>query len=226
MEYAVLPDETHSEIVKHSGYVVSHNSKWKLPNWVGYELTATKAKGTFPRSGNFKPDPHVKGDKARVDDYKGSGYDRGHMAPAADMKWSKEAMRESFYLSNICPQSPSLNRGDWNELENKVRQWALRDSAIVVVCGPVVPQSPATIGGSKVAVPEAFFKVVLSPYSETPSAIGFVMPNSKTNNPLHSYAMTVDEVEVLTSFDFFAALPDSIEDTVEAEYNLSYWELL
>lgn len=225
LEMTIVPANVRSEIVRHTGYVVSHNSKLKVPNWVGYELTEREVNGTNPRDDDFQPDPDVKGHKAQLADYKGSGYDRGHMAPAADMKWSKKVMRESFYLSNMCPQDPSLNRGDWNDLEEKVRKWARRDSAIVVVCGPILSKRPETIGRGKVAVPKAFFKVILSPYSQSPSAIGFVMPNTSGNNPLRSYAMTVDEVERLTSFDFFSALPDSLEDAVEAKCDLKYWNL-
>lgn len=225
LELTIVPKGTRNELVRHTGYVVSHNSKWKIPNWVGYELTRREVAGNNPRDDAFAPDPDVRGHKAELADYKGSGYDRGHMAPAADMKWSKRVMRESFYLSNMCPQNPSLNRGDWNDLEEVVRKWAKRDSAIIVVCGPIVSKRPATIGHGKVAVPKAFFKVVLSPYSKHPSAIGFIMPNEKGNNPLRSYAKSVDEVEDVTGFDFFSSLPDDLEGDVEARYDLSNWNL-
>ncbi len=225
LEVTIVPKGTRNELVRHTGYVVSHNSKWKIPNWVGYELTRREVAGTNPRNDAFAPDPDVRGHKAELADYKGAGYDRGHMAPAADMKWSKKVMRESFYLSNMCPQNPSLNRGDWNDLEEVVRKWAKRDSAIVVVCGPIVSKRPVTIGHGKVAVPKAFFKVVLSPYAKHPSAIGFIMPNEKGNNPLRSYAKSVDDVEQATGFDFFSSLPDSVETVVESHYDLKYWNL-
>lgn len=225
LERVAMPHNTRSEIVQHTGYVVSHNSKWKIPNWVAYELTRREVAGTNPRNDEFCPDPDVRGHKAQLEDYRGSGYDRGHMAPAADMKWSKKVMRESFYLSNMCPQNPSLNRGDWNDLEEKVRKWAKRDSAIIVVCGPIIPKRPKTIGHGKVAVPTAFFKVVLSPYGGQTSAIGFIMPNEKCNAPLKTYARTIDEVEAATGFDFFAALPDDVEQSVEVGYSLDYWNL-
>ena len=125
----------------------------------------------------------------------------------------------------MCPQNPSLNRGDWNDLEEKVRKWAKRDSAIIVVCGPIIPKRPKTIGHGKVAVPTAFFKVVLSPYGGQTSAIGFIMPNEKCNAPLKTYVRTIDEVEAATGFDFFAALPDDVEQSVEAGYSLDYWNL-
>lgn len=224
LEYVVVKDNVREEIIEHTGYTVSHNSKWKLPNWVGYELTGREVAGQNPRYDCFAPDPMVKGNKAELSDYKGSGYDRGHMAPAADMKWSKKVMKESFYLSNMCPQNPSLNRGDWNDLEEKVRSWAKRDSAIIVVCGPIVSKRPKKIGNN-LAVPEAFFKVVLSPYGKNPQAIGFIMPNEAGNNPLSSYAKSIDEVEALTKMDFFSVLPDELENRIEAGYNLKYWNL-
>lgn len=224
LEYVLCPDNRREEIVVHTGYVVSHNSKWKIPNWVGYELTRRELYGTVPRSDDFAPDPEVKGHKAQLSDYKGSGYSRGHMAPAADMKWSKRAMTESFYLSNMCPQDQALNSGDWNELESKVRGWAKRDSAIIVVTGPIVSKRPATIG-NKVAVPEAFYKVVLSPYGKRVEAIGFIMENRQQNLPLKNFAMTVDEVEKRTGLDFFHMLPDSVEDEAESRLDLGYWNL-
>lgn len=224
LEYAIVHSNARQEIIEHTGYTVSHNSKWKIPNWVGYELTQQELKGNIARDDCFTPDPMVKGHKAELCDYKGSGYDRGHMAPAADMKWSKKAMKESFYLSNMCPQNSSLNRGDWNDLEEKVRKWARRDSAIIVICGPIVPKRPQTIG-NKVAVPEAFFKVVLSPYIERPAAIGFVMPNKEGNKPLYYYARTIDQIEEITDMDFFSELPDSLEEEIESQYDLKYWDL-
>lgn len=224
LEYVIVPAKTRQEIIEHTGYTVSHNSKWKIPNWVGYELTRREVMGTNPRNDCFAPDPKVKGNKAQLSDYKNSGYDRGHMAPAADMKWSKKVMQESFYLSNICPQNRNLNRGDWNDLEEKVRSWAKRDSAIIIVCGPIVPKRPKKIGNN-VAVPDAFFKVVLSPYGRNPQAIGFVMPNTDGNNPLSHYACSIDKVEEITGMDFFSVLPDDIEDKIESTYSLKYWNL-
>ena len=97
-------------------------------------------------------------------DYTRSGYDKGHMAPAADMKWSPQAMEESFYFSNMCPQHPQLNRRGWKNLEEKIRDWAIADSAIIIICGPIVAKQPKTIGKNKVVVPQQFFKVVLSPF--------------------------------------------------------------
>ncbi|RGN49227.1 MULTISPECIES: DNA/RNA non-specific endonuclease [unclassified Bacteroides] len=214
------------QIIHHTGYSVSYNELLRLPNWVGYELTREKITGTVARAKHFQPDPLVQGISADNQDYSHSGYDRGHMAPAADMKWSTQAMKESFYFSNICPQLHNLNAGDWKELEEKVREWAQRDSAIIIVSGPIINgDNPKRIGVSQVAVPDAFYKVILAPYLSTPRAIGFIMKHQKGNHPLRSYAVSVDSIESLTGIDFFPELPDAIEKEVEAKTQPEEWGL-
>ena len=148
-----------------------------------------------------------------------------NVAPAADMRWSATAMSESFYLTNICPQTPSLNQGDWNRLEGKIRDWARRDSAVVIVCGPLVSVDDTTIGPNKVKVPRAFYKVVVSPYVDPPQGIGFVFENTfeRRRLPLADYVVSIDSVEILTGIDFFPALPDDIENFVESRYDTEYW---
>ena len=128
---------TGGQILKRKGYTLSYNADYKTPQWVAWELTKKETKGKEGRTDKFLPDPDVRGAKAYTGDYTKSGYDRGHMAPAADMKWSKQAMEESFYMSNICPQNPNLNRGDWNDLEEKSRQWAKKYGAVYIACGPI-----------------------------------------------------------------------------------------
>ena len=146
------------------------------------------------------------------------------MAPAGDMKWSDEAMRHTFYLTNICPQMKSLNTGAWKRLEEKCRQWAKADSAILIVCGPVLTDSIREyIGDSRVAVPERFFKVVLSPYTNPVRGIGFIMENGRVEGGMQRAAVSIDEVERVTGHDFFAWLPDDIEKKAEAECDFPYW---
>jgi len=214
-----------SQIIRHKGYTLSYNNEWRLANWVGYELTRDEADGPVERTDWFDEDPMVKGVKVRHADYTHSGFDRGHMAPAADMKWDKQAMVESFYMSNICPQVHALNAGLWNTLENRVRTWARRDSAIVVVCGPIVPREYMTIGENRVAVPEYFYKAIVSPYSTSPQGVAFIMPNEDIDEPLYKYAVTIDSVETVTGIDFFYNLPDSLENYIEQNINLKSWQL-
>ena len=211
------------QIIRHSGYTVSYNKDLKIPNWVSYELTREETKGKEKRGNRFITDPLVTGPIATNADYTRSGYDKGHMAPAADMKWSPEAMKESFYFSNMCPQHPQLNRRGWKNLEDKIRNWAIADSAIIIICGPIIEKQPKTIGKNKVVVPQQFFKVVLSPFVKPIRAIGFLFNNEQAGEPLSSYVVTVDSIESLTNMDFFAPLPDEIENRIEADANYSLW---
>ena len=213
------------QIIRHAGCTVSYNEYWRLPNWVAYELTAKETRGTVGRTNRFLVDPQIIGAAAETSDYTHSGYDRGHMAPAADMKWSAQAMKESFYMSNICPQLHNLNAGDWKDLEEQVRVWAQRYGAVYVVCGPVVGKSPKRIGVNKVAVPERFYKVLLLHGGKRQQAIGFVMEQKKGNRPLSAYAVSVDRVESLTGIDFFPSLPDDVEKQLEAQCAPKAWGL-
>ena len=215
------------QVIEHLGYTVSYNPKWLVPNWVAYELTNSETYGEQERSNHFKPDPLVKGDPVVTSDYSKSGYDRGHMAPAADMKWSEQAMRESFYMTNICPQIHSLNAGDWKDLEELARDWAQHYGSIYIACGPIMEADYQTIGKThSIAVPSAFYKVFLRKICNGGwTSIGFIMPNKAGNRPLMTYMYTVDEVEEQTSLDFFYNLPDSIESQVENTYSVSDWTL-
>jgi endonuclease G len=214
------------QIIKHIGYTVSYNAKWKIPNWVAYELTRQEVEGTIPRKDNFMPDPEVPySESATIADYANSGWDRGHMAPAADMKWSKQAMNESFYFSNICPQNKNLNAGIWESLEEQVRKLAKQKESIYVVCGAIVPQNPETIGVNAVAVPAAFFKVLLQNNNGNWAAIAFLFDNKSGNSPLSTYARSVDEIESTTGIDFFPALPDNIEDEIESKVDFTVWNI-
>ena len=134
------------------------------------------------------------------------------MAPAADMKWSERAMRESFYMTNICPQNRNLNRGDWQDLEEAERSLARRFGAVAITAGPIYSQpQPPRIGAHKVAVPDAFFKVLLVGYPQQPQAFAYVMRNEAGSHPLSDYQHTVNEVEELTGMDFFPGLDEDVE---------------
>lgn len=224
IKQTTAPD-TPEILLQHTGYLVSYNSKTRIANWVAWKLIPERLEGNTGRTDNFRPDPGLPQEKAvTTQDYKGSGWDRGHLCPAGDNKWSRQAMIESFYMTNICPQHHNLNRGDWNELEQKCRKWVKKDSCLYIVAGPIFyNRKPQTIGEHKVAVPDAFFKVILSVHKK-PKAIGFIYKNNEGNNPLDAYVNTVDEVERITGIDFFPALPDDIERAVEASYNLKDWK--
>ena len=214
------------QILKREGYTVSYNTETRIPNWVAWRLTAGRLEGSAKRKDfDFADDTDVDEPRAKDEDYRSSGFDRGHMCPAGDNKWSSTAMEQSFLFTNICPQAPNLNRGDWNEMEMACRKWAQRYGEIYIVCGPILYRTKhQTIGKDKITVPEAFFKVVLC-MGEEPKAIGFIYKNADGNRPKGDYANSVDQVERITGYDFFPSLPDDIEKKVEAECNPDDWDL-
>ena len=191
-------EDSESEIIEHMGYTLSYNNDYRVPNWVAYELLETEVlTGYRSREDEFTPDPLVKGRQAYDRDYVGSGYDRGHMAPAADMRWSSQTMKECFYLSNVCPQNHNLNSGAWNDLEKQVRYEARYYKSVWVVCGPIFKyNNPKHIGSNHVAVPDSFFKALLARRKDgSYASIGFIFPNRACERNLTHYAMTVDELE-------------------------------
>lgn len=219
----VIPDSIPSTPVAYTGFSISFNPALHIPNYVVWELTDEETRGKHPRKDNFRPDENVAG-SADTYDYLYSGYDRGHMAPAADMKWDSLAMDESFFMTNMCPQAKSLNTGAWKTVEEKCRTWAQRDSALIIIAGPVLnPRPHEYIGDNRVAVPRSFFKVILAPYANPIRAIAFHMPNGYIKGGMQATVTSVDNIEALTGLDFFSALPDSIEDIVEAQSDLHAW---
>ncbi len=215
------------EIVMHKWYTLSYNKKYLVPNWVAWVLTPTRVDGTVKRGDDFHPDTDiVHGPIAQLADYKGSGYDRGHMCPAADNKHSREAMYESFCLSNMCPQNRTNNAGDWDQLEKLCRQWAKAYDSIYIVCGPIIEKGVHydTIGDNHVLVPKQFYKVVLRWVDDdTAEGIGFIMNNDDSNLPIASYAVTIDSVECRTGINFFSKLPKDVERRAEATMNVDNW---
>ena len=169
------------QILRRKGYTTSYNSKTKTPNWVAWHLTKAHTYGSNQRDEEvFTEDEGVKAPRATDNDYYNSRYDRGHMCPAGDNKWDKEAMQQSFLFTNICPQNHGLNKYEWNDLEILCRDWAREYGAIDIVCGPLYSTNTSdqqkTIGRNKVWVPDAFYKVVLCRQGK-PKAIGFIYKN-------------------------------------------------
>lgn len=214
-------------MVTHTGHTLSFNTTHNTPDWVAWTLTSEHADGAEQRSQKFWADPAIPR-AYRVDyyDYKGSGYDRGHMCPAGDNKWSREAMHDCFYMSNMCPQDPSLNSGAWSALEQACRKWAVSEGAVHIVCGPIYEgKKHERIGiDHAVDVPEAFYKVVLSLRPGHEKAIGFYYRNVSGKQPLSQTATTVDDIERRTGLDFFSSLPDDIEQHLESVSNLKDWK--
>ena len=215
------------QIVVHTGYRLSFNRETLCPNWVAWELTANETEGSMQRSNDFRPDEMLPYRyQVTTDDYKHSGYDRGHMCPSADMKWSSTAQSECFFMSNICPQTHALNAGGWEKVERACRRWAKRKGKVYIVCGPIFNDSRKQlyIGKSvKIRVPNAFFKVVLSLKKGEEKAIGFYFTNRDGKQNMGDATKTVDEIEKITGMDFFPQLNDALERRVEAQNNLILW---
>ena len=216
-----LPRTTSSDqIVYHNHYTLNYSEEHEQASWIAYSLSARQVDGSINRTNDFRSDPLVKTGSASLNDYKGSGYDRGHLVPAADMKRSYQAMSESFYLSNMSPQSPSFNRGIWKKLEKQIRDWALSYEKIYIVTGGILDNSLSSIGPNDVSVPKYFYKVILDYEAPEFKGIGFILPNKKSNHDLNHYAVSIDEVERVTNIDFFASLPDDVEDEVESKTSI------
>lgn len=225
-ELLELPASSASDIIlTHKGYKSRYNPDAKIPVWVAYELTAEETTGEATREDcMFQMDPDYRRAQAKREDYSGSGWTKGHMACAADFQWSSDAMSETFYLTNICPQSEELNKGDWNYLERQTRRWAREFGKVWVVTGPLIGKGRyGTIGERKVVVPDAFFKALMVEDKGKYRTIAFVMGNDDRRYYLADCSMSVDELEQMTGLDFFAALPDDVEAVAEKGYTLSTW---
>jgi endonuclease G len=213
----------YDKIISHKSYTVSYNLTYHVADWVAYELTAEETVPVVQRNNHFVPDPLLKSGSASNEDYKGSGYDRGHLAPSADMCYSYQTMVESFYLSNITPQAPSFNRGIWEKLEQQVRQWAVDDKAVYIVTGTVLTKGLPTIGYDRITVPAYFYKVILDYREPDIKGIGFIIPNQGSQEPLQHYAVTIDSVEKVTGTEFFYQLPQDQQRIIESTVDLNKW---
>ncbi|MFC5408476.1 DNA/RNA non-specific endonuclease [Larkinella bovis] len=205
-------------IIRHDGYTLRYREEYEQADWVSYPLLENEILGDAERKNEqFQPDPMIETGSAISSDYSRSGYDRGHLAPAGDFKFSQQMMRQTFYMSNISPQKPEFNRGVWKSLEEQVRTWALRDKGLYVVTGPVLRPGLPTIGKkNRIAVPEYYYKVIL--YCNNPDIrmIAFLLKNEESTRSLKQFVVTVDEVEKRTGIDFFPKLPDQLEQQLES----------
>lgn len=223
----VRGDFGEGQLLQHTGYVSYFSPETNCPVWVAWELTDSEVDGNAKRSNyNFTPDEKVSySHQVTTKDYSRSGYDRGHMCPAGDMAWSGEAMHDCFYMTNICPQLPEVNQKYWEKLERTCRRWAKQEGSVYIICGPIfTSKQHKTIGREhKIAVPDAFFKVILSLKKGKEKGIGFYYTNEERQQNLKEASRTIDEIERLTGFDFFSDLNDGIENDVEAQCNLGKW---
>lgn len=209
--------ESSEQIVRHFAYTLQYSEEHEQARWVSYVLTPDRVDGKWKRTDKFIVDPLVTTGTADKKDYKGSRHDRGHLAPAGDMKWDSLAMYESFYFSNMSPQKPKFNRIVWRNLEGLVRQIAVDHEVTWVVTGPVLTDGLKTIGENEVSIPQYYYKVVLTYKNPELKGMAWVLPNEKIESPIGKFCVTIDSVENLTGIDFFPLLPDPLEDDLESK---------
>ncbi len=222
-----LPRGGDYQIINYGDFALAYDEEHEQPAWAGYILTRENLdKEWNERNDNFRSDSRVMTGSASPSDYRNSGYDRGHIVPAADMAWNATSQDLTFLMSNISPQSHHFNTGIWRELEETVRTWAKRYKQVYVVTGPMLNREPKGMIGkeNEVSIPAAYFKVVLDLTEPEMKAIGFIMPNEISYEPLFKYVATVDAIEEETGLNFFAELmPGDLEEKLESNVNIDLW---
>ena len=218
-----LPTSTTGQIVHHEGYSLSYSETHEQSEWVAYELKKAHLSNINRKRPYFEIDEAVKTGAAHWRNYKNSGFDRGHLCPAGDRRYSQQAHDETFLTSNISPQEHEFNSGIWNTLEQKVRYWASKYDGVFVVTGGVLNGNMKTIGDEYVSVPNKFYKVLIDNNYGKTKMIAFLMPHENSNKPLYEFVVSVDTIEQLTGIDFFPELEDSIENTLEASNSYKNW---
>ena len=222
LDQYIPSSKTNKEIVRHSAFILSYQEEYEQASWVLHRLVKEAAYGKAERSNEFLSDPLVESGSAVAQDYARSGYDRGHLCPAGDFKHDKSLEDETFYMSNMSPQMPDFNRGIWSDLENKVRSWVKKRGKLIIVTGPILRKGLPTIGRmNQIAVPEKYYKIIYDPANE--EAIAFLFPNEGSVELVKSFTISIDELEAMTGIDFFAKLPDSLEQKIEVNNNVEDW---
>jgi len=214
------------DLLCRKGHLLAHDPEKKTPIWVIEHLTKEKAEGTLPRYNKFQADPDLeKGKRAELSDYIKSGYDKGHMAPSADMRWDQQAMVECFYLSNMVPQvGKGMNQGIWKILEENVRTWAIVRGDLYIFTGPIYDgEVQKTVGKNKVAVPTHLYKIIYDPNKK--EAIAFIMPNKELNTKdMPNYIVAIRDVEGKTGLDFLSSLDKDQQDAIETTKADGLWK--
>jgi len=222
------PESTTGEVIEHKHYTLSYSEEHEQAEWVTYKLTKENLKKQrVKRAKKFNPDKAVSTTSAYHKDYSHSGYTRGHMAPAGDMAFSKEAMRESFYMSNMSPQVKECNGGIWRELEETVRDWAYRNEELYIVSGPILTEGHiiTKIGRNQVSVPDQFYKIIVDVKGSDKKAIAFLIPNEKSERKLDEYIVSIDELESTLGINFFADfLEPELEEKLESSKSSKGWK--
>jgi len=217
------PTSTTGVIIKHEYFSLSYSETHEQAEWVAYELLKKHLSKNEIERPYFIDDPSVKTKSADWQNYKNSGYDRGHLCPAGDRRFSSVAYNETFFTSNISPQDHQFNAGIWNRLEQKARFWADKFDGVYVVTGPVLKEGLNTIGTEHVSVPEEFYKIIVDVSNGNYKALAFLIPNEPSNNSFYDFVVPIDFIEEKTRIDFFPNLSESIELRMEATVDLKLW---
>lgn len=230
-QYSGIEEHEDHEVHTYNGFQLCYRESYEQAEWVSYTITRAELVKVTGRTNDFRPDTQISTGSAELSDYKGSGFDRGHLAPSADMTWSKESASDSFLLSNMSPQRPAFNRKMWKTLEESVRSWADYFGHVVVITGPLLEKDSSqyeTIGANKVSVPEFYYKALLTSVTvqgrEKYIALAFIMPNENIKGSIWDFACNVDQVEKRSGLDFFSLLLDFEEKIVESSNDFSLWK--
>lgn len=219
-----IPYYNSGALISHNYYTLQYSEQHEQARWVAYKLFPEFLIKNAKRKNNFKTDPKILTGSATLKDYKNSGFDRGHLAPAGAMVANQNAMDESFYMSNMSPQVAGFNRGVWKHLEEQVRTWARKKDSLFVVTGPILKNIEKHIGPNNVSVPKKYYKVLLSFKNKQSSGIAFLLDNTSSKDELHTFAISIDSIEKLTGIDFNPNLNSVDEKTIEGKVDLSEWE--
>lgn len=220
-----LPTSTTNQVIEHSTFYLSYSENHEQAEWVAYELKPEHISGGKHKRPHFIQDPKVSTESAHWNNYKNSGYTRGHLLPAGDRTFSKEAYDETFYTSNISPQLYEFNTGIWNSLEMKVRNFAKKNGKVYVVTGGILTDNLKTIGKEKVAVPDYFYKILLYDEGKQYKMLAYLIPHEEeVRKSLNDYTVTTDSIETLTGIDFFHFLEDKVEDDLESKIEINWFK--
>ncbi|MBM3401067.1 MAG: DNA/RNA non-specific endonuclease [Bacteroidetes bacterium] len=220
---SLQPTTHRGYLIQHTYFSLSYSETNRQAEWVAYNLTPAFINGPQDRTDDFRVDPKVRNNPVGSGDYSGSGYDRGHLCPAADMKLNKISMSETFYMSNMSPQEPMFNRGIWEILESKVRIWAIEKNGVYVITGPILRNICGTINRGTISVPCSYYKIVFKDNGNEKIAIALMLNNKSSTSSLKSFVTSIDNIESLTNIDFFSGLSDDIENKMESAVNTSNW---
>ena len=225
------------KLISHDALCLVYDEYHEQAKWVLHKISNDIIDGEVSRTNDFRGDPLITSGSAEEKDYflkikldsgkyeyDGFGYDRGHLAPSADFRWSQKALSESYFYSNMSPQLPSFNREKWAELEGLIRSYIFENNrSLIVYTGPVLHAQLEKVSRSinGLSIPEQFFKIVID--YEIGKAIAYLVPQNHNDQPVESFATSIDEIENVTGIDFLHQIDDEIEEQLERQKDISFW---